>query len=101
MSYFSNVLYYFFVFVLLLKLSNCTLEPNLCDEKRTTQCDEYTVCCPLGNDQYGCCPFTEGTCCPGTSSCCPPGFSCTKTGSCRRTTTLVQPAIDSQTTVKP
>ncbi|EFO99912.1 hypothetical protein CRE_18475 [Caenorhabditis remanei] len=77
--------------ILSFQLSQCTLEPNLCDEKRMTQCDEFAVCCPLGNEQYGCCPFTEGKCCPGTSYCCPPGFSCTSTGTCKRTTTITNP----------
>ncbi|CAI2354284.1 unnamed protein product [Caenorhabditis sp. 36 PRJEB53466] len=80
---------YCFTYVLIalwcIHFSQCTLEPNLCDEKRTTQCDEYAVCCKLGDEQYGCCPFTGGTCCPGHSACCPAGFSCTDSGTCRRT----------------
>ncbi|ULT87751.1 hypothetical protein L5515_006974 [Caenorhabditis briggsae] len=86
-----SILQYFPLLLVLVTLSQCTLEPNLCDEKRTTQCDEYAVCCSLGNEQYGCCPFTGGTCCPGTSHCCPPGFSCTTNGTCKRTSTIEKP----------
>ncbi|KAK6037737.1 granulin [Cooperia oncophora] len=53
-----------------------SLEPNLCDEKGTVQCENYQTCCPFPNGQYGCCPFTKANCCPTLSSCCPAGFRC-------------------------
>lgn len=40
------------------------------------ECDSSETCCPIDNNQYGCCPMAEAVCCPDQVHCCPEGYTC-------------------------
>ncbi|CAJ0579300.1 unnamed protein product, partial [Mesorhabditis spiculigera] len=57
---------------------------NLCDTKKTIQCELWETCCPGKGGTYACCPYLKGNCCGLDSDrCCPPGFNCGPAG-CQR-----------------
>jgi len=40
----------------------------------SSSCNDGT-CCPIGSDNFGCCPYSNGVCCDA-SHCCPEGYTC-------------------------
>ena len=41
-----------------------------------SQCPDKNTCCPIGGDQYGCCPQPNAVCCSDKKHCCPSGYIC-------------------------
>lgn len=41
-----------------------------------TTCADFSTCCIIGEEQYGCCPYQDAMCCEDLTHCCPSGYKC-------------------------